>query len=219
MYLIVGLGNPGSKYFSTRHNIGFIVIDKLAEFLNIETFTLEGNYLYAEALYNEKQVVLFKPLTYMNASGNAVKEFYDKYEVQLDNTLIIYDDINLDFGVMRLRPSGSDGGQNGIKSVIYELETDEIPRLRVGIGNKPEIESLKAGGKFNLADYVLSEFTEDEFKHLDTVVEASRDAVLSVVDFGLKESMNRFNKNFLTPAADQENKDNSGTPSIGENNN
>ncbi len=194
MYLIVGLGNPGAKYFSTRHNIGFVVIDKLAELFKIESFTLDNNYLYAEALYKEKQVVLMKPLTYMNGSGKAVKEFYDKYEVELKNTLIIYDDINLDFGVLRLRPSGSDGGQNGIKSVVYELETDEIPRLRVGIKNDTEIERLIDDKGFDLADYVLSSFADEELKDFDKVVEASKDAVLSFIEFGIHETMNKHNK-------------------------
>jgi peptidyl-tRNA hydrolase, PTH1 family len=195
--LIVGLGNPGSKYFGTKHNIGFIIIDKLAEFFKIKSFTLENNYLYAEALYKEKQVVLMKPLTYMNGSGRAVKEFYDKYEVELKNTLIIYDDINLDFGVLRLRPSGSDGGQNGIKSVIYELETEEIPRLRIGIRNEAEIERLLTLDRFDLADYVLSDFKEAELKDIDKIIEASKNAALSFIEFGIQETMNNYNKKVL----------------------
>ena len=125
MYLIVGLGNPGARYHNTRHNAGFLVIDKLAEFFKIESFELEDNYLYTvidikpdtqdEQSGSESpetlQVVLMKPLTYMNLSGEAVKNFYDKYEIDKENILIVYDDINLELGSLRMRPSGSDGGQ------------------------------------------------------------------------------------------------------------
>ena len=197
MYLITGLGNPGSRYTNTRHNIGFVIIDRLAEFFKINSFILENNYLYAEASYKNNQVVLMKPLTYMNASGKAVKSFYDKYELKTENTLIIYDDINLDFGVLRMRPSGSDGGQNGIKSVIYEMETDEIPRLRIGIGNNNEFEKTKAEDEYVLADFVLSEFTIDEAKSVGKVTEAARDAVLTFIEHGIKETMNKHNKRVI----------------------
>jgi PTH1 family peptidyl-tRNA hydrolase len=217
--LIVGLGNPGSKYFSTRHNIGFIIVDVLAEFFKIESFTLENNYLYAETQYKDKQVVLMKPLTYMNASGSAVKEFYGKYEASHANTLIIYDDINLDFGVLRLRPSGSDGGQNGIKSVIYELETEDIPRLRIGIRNEAEIERSMAKEEFNLAQYVLSNFAEEELKNFDKVIEASRDAVLSVIEHGIKHSMNKHNKRVLEADSSAADSSSGKQDLLGENNN
>ena len=197
MYLIVGLGNPGSKYHSTRHNIGFIVIDKLAEFFKIKSFTGESSYLYSECEYKDKQVVLLKPLTYMNASGSAVKEFYDRYELELENILVIYDDVNLDFGVIRLRPSGSDGGQNGIKSVIYEMQTEEIARLRIGIKNEDELEKVKSEDGYDLAEYVLSEFIEEEVKNLDKVIDASKNAVLEFVDKGISETMNNYNRNIL----------------------
>lgn len=208
MYLIVGLGNPGLKYSYTRHNIGFIVIDKIAQYLKAEKYVSENNYLYTEAFYKDKQVVLMKPLTYMNASGKAVKAFYDKYEVKQENILIVFDDINLDFGVLRMRPSGSDGGQNGIKSVIYEMETDEIQRLRVGVWNETEFEKTKTDDGYNLADFVLSDFTDEETKHLDKITIAAMEAVFCFVESGIKESMNKHNKRVL------ENKD-----ITGENNN
>jgi PTH1 family peptidyl-tRNA hydrolase len=197
MHLIVGLGNPGLKYFKTRHNIGFVVIDRLAEFFKITSFTEESNYLYAVGKYRDKQVVLMKPLTYMNSSGRAVKEFYDKYEISLENILIVYDDVNLDFGVIRLRPGGSDGGQNGIKSIIYEMQTEDIARLRIGIKNPEELEKLKTGDGYELADYVLSEFIESEIEDLGEIIETSKDAAFSFIEDGIKETMNRFNKNIL----------------------
>lgn len=197
VYCIVGLGNPGAKYHETRHNIGFRVIDELAEFFKIESFEFENEYLYAVSDYKEKQVVLLKPLTYMNSSGRAVRDFYEKYEVSADKMLIVYDDVNIDFGTLRLRPSGSDGGQNGIKSIIYEMQTDELPRLRVGIKNDAEFEKLSSDDDKGLADFVLSGFTENEFEALDKITEAAKDAVLSFIDSGIKETMNSFNGNVL----------------------
>src|SRR5438034_1946465 len=157
MYLIAGLGNPGAKYFNTRHNIGFRVIDALADFFKTERFVHEENFLAARADYKDNIVILLKPLTYMNLSGFAIKEFTDKFEIPLENIIIVYDDVNLDFGTIRLRPSGSDGGQNGISSVIYEMQSEDIPRLRAGINNQTELEKIKTEGG-SLADYVLSEF-------------------------------------------------------------
>jgi PTH1 family peptidyl-tRNA hydrolase len=197
MYLIAGLGNPGTRYFNTRHNIGFLVIDKLARFLKVRSFKTENSYTAASVRYNKKTLVLLKPLTFMNLSGVALRQFTDIYDVMTENVLIIYDDVNLDFGTLRLRPSGSDGGQKGMHSIIYELQIEDIPRLRIGIRNDPEIEKFRALGRNYLADYVLSEFTPDELNKLDSVLEASMQAVLSFVDDGIKETMNRFNKNLL----------------------
>jgi peptidyl-tRNA hydrolase, PTH1 family len=197
LYLIAGLGNPGSRYHNTRHNIGFMVVDKLAEHFKIESFEFEDNYLYAVSEYKEKQVVLLKPLTYMNASGKAVKEFYDKYEVSAENMLIVYDDANIDFGMLRLRPGGSDGGQNGIRSIIYEMETDAIPRLRVGIRNEEEFERNRELSEYSLADFVLSEFTDKENENVERIVTAAKDAVLSFIEMGAQETMNLYNRNVL----------------------
>ncbi|MCC6865300.1 MAG: aminoacyl-tRNA hydrolase [Ignavibacteria bacterium] len=207
MYLIVGLGNPGARYHNTRHNAGFLVIDKLAEFFNIETFEIENNYLYAVTDYKSdseiagtntaaaviKQVVLMKPLTYMNLSGEAVKYFYEKYEIEIENILIVYDDVNLDLGVLRMRPDGSDGGQNGIKSIIYNMETDKIPRLRVGIKGGDEFEKLKTDKDFSLADYVLTPFDENEDNVIEQSINRAKDAVLCFINNGIKESMNLYN--------------------------
>lgn len=198
MYLIVGLGNPGARYHNTRHNAGFLVIDKLAEFFKIETFEFENNFLYAVTDYNDKQdnkiqVVLMKPLTYMNLSGEAVKYFYDKYEIEKENILIIYDDVNIDLGTLRLRPSGSDGGQNGIKSIIYHMETDEIPRLRFGIKNGEEFEALRSKEDFSLAEFVLSPFGDNELELFEKSIEMAKNAVISFLNFGIKETMNLYN--------------------------
>ncbi|MCC7159036.1 MAG: aminoacyl-tRNA hydrolase [Ignavibacteria bacterium] len=197
VYCIVGLGNPGSKYHDTRHNAGFVVIDKLAEFFKISEFEFEDNYLYAVTDYKDKQIALMKPLTFMNLSGKAVKAFYDKYEITAENFLIVYDDVNLDFGALRLRANGSDGVQNGIKSVIYEMETENIPRLRVGIRSAEDFEKLQSEEGFSLADYVLSGFSEKENELIDKVADSAKDAVLSFIYEGLEDTMNRFNRNVI----------------------
>jgi peptidyl-tRNA hydrolase, PTH1 family len=197
VYCIAGLGNPGARYHETRHNIGFRVIDKLAEFFKIESFEFENNYLYAVSDYREKQVVLLKPLTYMNSSGIALRNFYEKYEISQEKILIVYDDANIDFGTLRIRPSGSDGGQNGIKSIIYEMQTDEIPRLRVGIKNDAEFEKFRNVEDKGLADFVLSGFTDNEYETLDKLTESAKDAVISFIDDGIAETMNKFNRDIL----------------------
>lgn len=208
--LIVGLGNPGKKYLYTRHNIGYLVIDKLARFFKIKSSETEEDYEFAVKDYNEQTIVLMKPLTFMNRSGDAVREFFENYEISAENVLIILDDVNLDFGTIRMRPSGTDGGQKGLQSIIYEMHTEDIPRLRIGIKNLQELEkfhyetngdSASSGeekmGKYDLAEFVLSNFTEEEVEKMDTILESAKDAVLSFVELGINETMNRFNKNLL----------------------
>lgn len=197
MYLIIGLGNPGTRYFNTRHNSGFMVIDKLAGLFKIRSFEQENHYLAASAEYNDNDIILMKPVTYMNMSGTAVREFFEEYEVQLQNTLIIYDDADLDFGTIRMKASGSGGGQKGMNSIIYEMQTEEVPRLRIGIKNEKELEKFKAEDTYDLAGYVLSDFTEEEQKDLDKIIEAAKDAVLSFIDKGIKVTMNEYNRNYL----------------------
>ena len=197
MNLIVGLGNPGNKYKNTRHNIGFLIIDKLAEFFKINSFRSEDDYLLADTEYKSHTVALLKPQTFMNLSGVAVKEFYERYEVEAEDMLIVYDDLNLDFGTLRMRPSGSDGGQKGIQSVIYHMETEFIPRLRIGIRNDEELEKFKYDDKYDLAEFVLSGFTPGELEQIGKITDASVNAVLSLIENGLRDTMNNFNKNIL----------------------
>ena len=193
-HCIVGLGNPGSKYFNTRHNIGFHVIDKLAEFFNIQGFEYSENFLSAIVEYKEKHLMLAKPITFMNASGLAVRAIAENFGLDANRVLIVYDDANIGFGTLRLRPGGTDGGQNGIASVIYEMQTEDIPRLRVGIRNDEELEKMK---KESLADFVLSDFTEEETQRLDEIVNKAKEAVLSYIDEGIGAAMNKFNADYL----------------------
>jgi PTH1 family peptidyl-tRNA hydrolase len=197
MYLIIGLGNPGTKYFNTRHNSGFMVIDKLAGLFKIRSFEQENHYLAASAEYNDNDIILMKPVTYMNMSGTAVREFFEEYEVQLQNTLIIYDDADLNFGTIRIKPSGSGAGQKGMNSIIYEMQTEEVPRLRIGIKDEEELENFKSEDTYDLAGYVLSDFTAEEKKDLDIIIEAAKDAVLSFIGKGIKVTMNEYNRNYL----------------------
>jgi peptidyl-tRNA hydrolase, PTH1 family len=195
--LIVGLGNPGRRYFYTRHNAGFMVVDKLAEFFKIKSYKTDTNFEAALVKYKDHSLVLMKPLTFMNFSGLALKEFTSRFSISGENILIIYDDVNLDFGTIRLRPSGSDGGQKGMHSIIYELQDENLPRLRIGIRNLEEIEKFSFGGRTNLADYVLTDFTPAEMKKLDIILDKAKDAVLSFAETGIKETMNLYNRNFL----------------------
>ena len=188
-FCIVGLGNPGNQYLNTRHNIGFLVTDKLAHFFKIEQAFLEEKYAVAVTLYKDKTVALLKPITFMNLSGQAVHEFLENYDVRLDDMLVVYDDVYLDFGTLRLRPSGSDGGHKGMHSIIFELITENIPRLRIGIKNEENPDYL--------VDYVLSEFTDEEKKNLDKILNAARDAVLCFMEEGIETAMNKYNRSFL----------------------
>lgn len=194
---IIGLGNPGEQYKHTRHNIGFLAADKLAQFFTINRIFEEDKYALAAAAYKDKTVALMKPLTYMNLSGQAVTEFLEKYEIRLEDMIVIFDDVNLEFGTLRMRPSGSDGGQKGMHSIIYELITENIPRLRIGIKNDEELMKYKSEERDYLADYVLSEFTDIEKKNLDKVLNAARDALLSFMDEGIETAMNGYNRSFL----------------------
>lgn len=196
-YCIIGLGNPGIKYQHTRHNFGFMVIDKLAKFFKITAFKPEANYFISKAEHEGKTIILLKPASYMNLSGEAVKEFLSNYDVDLNSILVVYDDVNIDYGTIRIRPAGSDGGQNGIKSIIYELETDEFARMRMGIRVETEIEKLREKYHNHLAEYVLSKFSIDEEKNLNKMLNLGRDAALSFTEGDLKLTMNKFNKNFL----------------------
>lgn len=186
MMAIFGLGNPGWEYERTRHNLGFMVVDKLAEKLNVNFKPGKGEYILAETKFKDKEIIIVKPLTYMNNSGTAVKDVVERYGVDLKNILVVCDDFNLPLGVIRIRPGGSDGGHKGLRSVIYHLESENFPRLRCGIGTSERIE--------NAVEFVLSNFTEDEFKIVSQMVDTAVDAILCFVSDGIQTAMNRFNK-------------------------
>lgn len=186
MKLIVGLGNPGKEYAQTHHNVGFMVLDRLAQKNGIEVIDLKGKALTGKGMICGEKVLLAKPQTYMNLSGEAVRALSDYYKIEPQDILIIYDDIDLEPGKMRVRKSGSAGSHNGMKSIVQHLGTTEFPRLRVGIGGKPE--------GWDLADYVLSKIVPESDKELSAGIANAADAVELILREGMQEAMNRYNK-------------------------
>ena len=186
MKLIVGLGNPGRQYSLTRHNIGFIVIDYLAGKLGINVDKIKFKSLVGEGCLGMERVVLVKPQTYMNLSGEAVLDMVRWYKLEPSDMLVIYDDMDLPAGKLRLRIKGSAGGHNGMKSIIYLVGSDEIPRLRVGIG-RPINEHMES------VDFVLGKFSEEEIKIMSTAVEKAVEAVIAVIEHGGERAMNTIN--------------------------
>ena len=185
-YIIVGLGNPDRKYENTRHNSGFIMLDYIADKLSVKVNRVKFKSTVGEARIGGHRVLLMKPSTYMNSSGQAVVEAMNFYKIPAENVIVLLDDINLDVGKMRIRSKGSDGGQNGMKNIIYLSGSDKFPRIKIGIGKKPNPE-------YDLAAWVLSKFTKDEFKALEKVAENSYDAVGLIMDGNISEAMNRYN--------------------------
>ena len=185
MALIAGLGNPGAEYEHTRHNIGFELIDLLSEKLSATLIQESGLYTLLEARFKGRNVWLVKPDTYMNLSGRAIKKVLARKNLGPEACLVCYDDVNLDTGTIRLRPSGSAGGHNGIQSIIDELNTNQFPRLRIGIGS-----DYKRGQQ---ADYVLSPFTDEERPIIEESLEKASDAVITFLRSGIDTAMNQFN--------------------------
>jgi PTH1 family peptidyl-tRNA hydrolase len=185
MYAIVGLGNPGKKYEKTRHNVGFRVIDKLAREWGVSVKKVQFQSLVGETFRNGEKVLLLKPQTYMNESGRAVLDLVQYYQIPEENVIVVYDDIDFEVGVLKVRKRGSAGSHNGMKSVIFQLKSDAFPRVRLGIGKQPTY--------MDLANYVLSGFTSKEEKILESVVDAACDAVETVISDDVEKAMNRTN--------------------------
>lgn len=183
-YLIVGLGNIGSEYVGTRHNIGFRIADRLADELNL-TFSTERYGDVAQGRIKNQQIIILKPSTYMNLSGNAVRYWKEKEKIDVDHILVLVDDIALPFGAIRIKPSGSDAGHNGLKNIAAMLGTQGYPRLRFGVGN-----DFPRGCQI---DYVLGQFTLDQRQMLPTRVDAAVDAIKTFVLAGLQTAMCDFN--------------------------
>lgn len=195
MRSIVGLGNPGTRYDFTRHNVGFQILDLFAEKNKIKFKASKKDYFYSEGLFRSSDFFLVKPTTYMNSSGVAVLDFANEYSIDLENLLIVYDDVNLQPGQIRLRKSGSDGGHNGIKSIIYHLQNDTFPRLRFGIGSEFE--------KGDMAEFVLAKFSG---KEMNLVEESLRFAVELIEQFiigGYKSMLDLFSKQIKDKNTDE----------------
>ena len=185
MYLIVGLGNPENEYASTRHNMGFCTINKLAKEYNIEVTKSKFNSLYGTGIIEGEKVILLKPQTYMNSSGEAVIDFMDFYKLDLENLIIIYDDIEIEKGQIRIRKKGSSGNHNGMKSVISMLQSEEFTRIRIGIG-KPEHSN-------DMINYVIGKITEEEKEKLEPGIEKAKLATIEILKSGVDIAMNKYN--------------------------
>ena len=194
MKLVVGLGNPGINYEMTRHNAGFFAVDAVLEFLNLSLKPGKGNWYGAEARYKDELFYLMKPTTYMNRSGDAVLDFTDEKNISINDILVVYDDFQLPLGTIRVRGKGSDGGHNGISSIIYSLNSLEFPRMRIGIGNENPV-TIE-----NYTDFVLTKFEKEELEKLDILKPFLRDSILTFISEGIYNTMNRYNKNFLIPS-------------------
>ena len=184
-WLVVGLGNPGAKYENTRHNVGFMTADALAGRNGEPIRRVKYNALTSEAVIGGQSVLLMKPTTFMNLSGQAVSEAARFYKIPADHVLVISDDVDLPLGKLRIRKSGSAGGHNGLKNIIQLLGTDQFPRLKIGVGGKPHPD-------YNMADWVLGQFQGEDKKTIDAAVARAADAVECLLADGIDRAMNQY---------------------------
>ena len=185
-WLIVGLGNPGKEYERTRHNAGFRAVDLLADKLGVRIDKLKFQGLYCQTNYNGNKLFLLKPQTYMNLSGRSVLQLSAYFNVPPQRIIVMFDDISLEPGRLRVRADGSAGGHNGIKSIIQEIGSQTFPRVKIGVGAKPN-------PNYDLADWVLSTFSANEEKNLAVALDNAAKAALAIIDHGVPEAANRYN--------------------------
>ena len=189
MYYIVGLGNPGLKYENTRHNAGFITIDYLARKYDIDVRKIKFKSLIGQGVISGQKIMLVKPQTYMNNSGGALREIFNYFDFDHDKLIVIYDDIDIDFGSIRIRKKGSAGTHNGMKSIIYNLKFDDFPRIKVSVGKKPEY--------MGLANFVLSGFSKEEAKIIEDEVILAGDAIKMIIEESIEKAMSIYNSKRL----------------------
>ncbi len=185
MYLIAGLGNPGREYEKTRHNVGFTALDYLAYDQNIKLTKLKFKGAYGEGMISGEKCILLKPQTYMNLSGESVRETAEFFKIEPNNIIVLYDDVDLEPGRVRIRPKGSAGGHNGIKSIIYQLASEDFTRVRFGVGK----------AKFNMVDHVLGRFSEEDGSKVSDAIRKTPDIVKTIIAEGTAEAMNKYNGN------------------------
>ena len=189
MYIIAGLGNPGKEYTSTRHNSGYMVVEYLAEKLNVKLNKLKFNSVYGDTSINGEKVMLVKPVTYMNRSGIAMGEILKFYKIPTEALIVIYDDIDIPLGSLRIRPNGSAGTHNGMKSIISSVGSG-FPRIRIGIGRNEEM---------NLADYVLQKFSLSEKEIITPIIETAAEAAIEIIENSIDSAMQKYNMKGDTP--------------------
>ena len=185
-FMIAGLGNPGKEYAQTRHNIGFMVVDQIAKKLGVEFTRLQNKAFVTKSEYQNSKVILVKPQTFMNNSGHAVSSLIRFYKLPLENLLVIFDDADLEYETLRLRPNGSSSGQQGMNSIIQQLGSDQFARLRVGLGRPP--------GRMPTPKYVLQRFSTEQQEALPFVIDRASDAALMFISEGVLAAMNRYNQ-------------------------
>lgn len=184
MRVIVGLGNPGNQYKGTRHNVGFDVIDYLADSHNIDIHKIKHKAMIGEGMIGQEKVMLVKPQTFMNLSGRSILEILQFYKIKPEQMIIVYDDIDIEIGRLRIRTKGSAGTHNGMKSVLYEIQSDVFPRIRVGIG-KPEYADL--------IHYVMGKFSQEDRELIDAAIKKAAEAIETIIKEGMNMAMNRYN--------------------------
>jgi peptidyl-tRNA hydrolase, PTH1 family len=184
-YLLIGLGNPGREYRDTRHNVGFMLIDRLIVRLNARGMKVQSKAIVTTATYEDRKLILAKPQTYMNLSGQSAQGLLNFYKLPVENMLIAHDDLDIPFGTIRIRPKGGPGGQGGMASAISQLGTKDFPRLRIGIG--------RPSGRMDPAAYFIQNFSREELKVLSEIVDRAAEAALEFVKNGLDSAMNKYN--------------------------
>jgi len=184
-FLLIGLGNPGREYKDSRHNVGFMMIDRIAVRLDARGMKLQSKALVMSGMYEERKIILAKPQTYMNLSGQSIHGLARFYKIPLENMILAHDDLDLPFGTIRIRPGGGPGGQKGVASTIERLGTKDFRRLRIGIGRPP--------GRMDPADYVLQNLAQSDLILLSEILERAAEATLTLVTEGLNAAMNKFN--------------------------
>lgn len=185
LYVVVGLGNPGKDYTNTRHNVGFDTLDIIAKRNNIDLNKIKFKSVYGEGFIGREKVILVKPQTYMNNSGITVRELIQFYKLPVENIIVIVDDIDIGFADIRIKAKGSAGSHNGLKSIIYHLQEDKFPRVKVGIGKKHP--------RQDLADFVLSRFSKEEIPDIEDAISKAAEAVEAMIAEGTESAMNKFN--------------------------
>lgn len=186
MHIIIGLGNPTDKYQATRHNVGWDAITRIADDYNISLNMKAHKAICGKGFIEGEKVIIAQPITYMNLSGESVRELIDFYKVSVENIIVIYDDISLEVGQLRIRKQGSAGGHNGIKNIIQHLGTQEFNRIKVGVGDKPK--------DWDLADYVLSRFQGDDQPKIREALKDASDACRMIIQSGIDHAMNQYNR-------------------------
>jgi PTH1 family peptidyl-tRNA hydrolase len=184
-YLLIGLGNPGREYQNNRHNFGFMLIDRIAVRINAQGLKVQSKAIVTTGTYQDRKIILAKPQTYMNLSGQAAQGLLNFYKLPIEHMLIAHDDLDIPFGTIRIRPKGGPGGQGGMASTIEKLGTKDFPRLRLGIGRPP--------GRMDPAAFVLQDFSREEMKILSEILDRAADAALEFVVNGVEKAMNKYN--------------------------